>query len=283
MSSIDTTRFLRPVDLAALPRNHRRIQLRRLLVLTANVLLVVCVLLAAAWLVQQLHRDHRFAVTSIQIEGTVHSDPGRLRSIFAAWEGANLFELDIDVLRAQVTAVPWVEDVSIEKRVPDTVVVRVRERVPVALALEEGRLRYVDRSGVVVAPLSVDDGNDDLPIVRAGSLESRRRAVEFLEMLAADHPDLYQRVGELAPIEPSGFRLFDRDLRARLFLPAEGGVDRWRQVHALAKVEEWGRSGLEYADLRFARRIVVLPRAYDNVRKSSAAGRVVTAAVVNQG
>lgn len=261
MTSVDTSRFLRPTDMGNMRRNNRRIQAGRILRLVANTLLACSVVLGGAWLVQQMHRDTRFSVRSIEITGSVNSDVSDLKRISGQWNGANLFELEIESLRAELTGLPWVESVAVEKRIPDTLVIRVSERSPVALQDTEDGLWYVDRDGRAFAKVSQQAGNPDLPFVSGASADDRRRAVEFLERLRTSEPDLYSRISEVDPLSPSGFRVYDRELRTKLFLPESGAPDRWRRVHALARIESWGEPGaVEYADLRFERRIVVLPR-----------------------
>lgn len=278
MSSIDTSRFMRPHDLAAVPRNQRKIQLRRILTLIANLLLIATVVLAISWGVQQLHRDDRFAIRDLRFEGAVHTDVASLDAVETQWSGSNLFEMDIELLRAQLTSLPWVANVTIEKRVPDEVIVRIEERVPVALSLgADGKLRYVDGTARAFADLSAEIGNPDLPLIATSDEAGRARAVALITTLAREHDDLYQRVSEIAPLFPSGFRVWDREIGATIMIPEEGGADRWRRLHALARVETWGSSGIRYADLRFTRRIVVLP-----VHESSAAPISSTAAPTTQ-
>lgn len=261
MTTIDTSRFLRPADIGTTRRNHRRIQATRILMLLANVLFIAALILGGTWIVQQIHRDERFAVTTIEINGAVHSDAKDLRQVADQWNGANLFDLEIESLRAELTSLPWIAGVAIEKKIPDTLVIRVQERVPVALTTSDQGLRYVDAEGRAFAPITVQMGNPDLPLVAGKSAEDRRRSVQFLIALRKDHPDLYARVSEVDALSPTGFRIYDRELATKLMIPEDGAPERWRRVHALAKIETWGSNGgVEYADLRFARRIVVLPR-----------------------
>lgn len=279
MSSVDTSRFLRPSDLGNLRRNHRRIQVRRALMVAGNLLLIAAAMIATMWIVQEMRSDRRFAITKIETTGLRLSDAAAVRAVCEQWSGANLFELDIESLRAELTSLPWVEAVTIEKRVPDTLVVRVAERVPVGLAMTNEGLRYVDREGRAFAPIAPSVGNPGLPLVTGKSVDERRRAVSFLETLRADDPDLYSRVSQIEALRPSGFRLFDRDLAARLFVPETGAAESWRRLYALERVESWGPSGLEYADLRFTRRIVVQPRSIS--RSQSIAATLSTGVALN--
>ncbi len=58
---------------------------------------------------------------------------------------------DLGAIRERLRAQPWVADASVSRRLPDTVIVRVSERKPVALWQYHGRFRLVDITGRVLA------------------------------------------------------------------------------------------------------------------------------------
>lgn len=58
---------------------------------------------------------------------------------------------DLAAVRDRLRAVPWVADASVSRRMPDTVVVHVSERKPVALWQHHGRFHLIDITGRVLA------------------------------------------------------------------------------------------------------------------------------------
>jgi hypothetical protein len=81
----------------------------------------------------------------------------------------------------------------------------------------------------------------------------------MIQTLRARDPQIYSRISEVRPIAPNSFALFDRELGA--FVYAEDGdlSAKWRDLYAVARAEHFGAHDIEYADLRFAGRIVVKP------------------------
>ncbi len=65
-----------------------------------------------------------------------------------------LLGADLAAIRSQLRSHPWVADASVSRRLPDTVVVRLAERQPVALWQHKGRFHLIDIGGRV---LSADD------------------------------------------------------------------------------------------------------------------------------
>lgn len=258
MSSVGTSRFMRPMDLRVTRRNHRRLQVQRLLMYATNALLVLLFAVGLYWAFQRTQQDARFAIEIVRTTGAVHTSPGAIAKITDRYRGANLFRLDIAALQSELLALPWVERVDVEKKIPDSLMIHITERRPVALLVANGAIRYVDRNGISFAPLSVTEGNPELPVITGAAPVDLPRTVSFLLAVRNDDPELYARISEVEPLAPESFRVFDRDLRTTIYLPAAGYAERWRQLYAIARAEA---QELEYADLRFERRIVVKPRA----------------------
>lgn len=252
-----TDRFLRPADVSAVRRNRRQLQARRILVVAANLVFLLALVAAATWLVQRAKSDERFAIRKVAVEGAHFTSLASIKTVTDSLEGANLFRLDIDGLRGKLLSLPWVESVSIEKQLPDVLRVSIRERVPVAVTTISGSSRYVDRTGKVFADVSPEVGNPDLPIVNPSTGAELRRTIAFLAVLRSEDPALYSRVSEIAPISPSSFSVFDRDLAAEVLLDSESAVRRWRDLYAIARAERYVKGEIQYADLRFDDRVVV--------------------------
>lgn len=250
-------RFMRPVDVVR--RNQRQIQARKLLVGMANALLISGLMIGALWIYQRSQNDARFAIRTIEVTGTAHTPRHALEKVISPYRGTNLFKIDLAALQAGFRSLDWVERIEIEKTLPDTLRVRVLERKPAALAISEGRVRYVDGRGVLFADLTPETGNSELPlIVGATSSEEVRRCVEFLRRIQLRDPELFSRISEVAPMPLRGFRMFTRDLEAVVYTDDES-VSRWRTLYAIAAAERYGRGEMVYADLRFEDRIVVRP------------------------
>jgi len=272
-------RFLRPPDVGAVRRNRRQLQARRILIVLANLLFLITLVVASTWLVQHAKSDQRFAIRKVTVEGAHFTSIGSIKAITDSLEGANLFKLDSDSLRAELLRLPWVEFVSIEKSLPDVLKVAIRERAPVAITVVGGAPRYIDRTGKVFADVSPEAGNPDLPIVNPATTAELRRTIEFLLMLRSSDPALYSRVSEIAPLSPDSFSVFDRDLRAEVLLDSESAIRRWRSLYAVARAEKYGRGEIQYADLRFDDRLVV--KSKRNTERAVIQGSPVLEVVTN--
>jgi cell division protein FtsQ len=273
------TRFMRPLDFRATRRNHRKVQVQRILWIAANVVFVFTVAVAGYWLYERTQRDRRFSIGKFDVVGAKYTSAEALQKITSRYAGLNLFRLDVETLRKEIESLAWVERAEIEKQIPHTVVVRIVERRPVALLHGGGIPRYVDGSGRPFALLTPAVGDKDLPLISVGSPSGVSTAAAFLQTLRRNDPALYSRVSEIQPLVPDGFRLFDRELKTWVTVDADGSTAKWLALYAIARKEGLAPESIEYADLRFDRRIVVKTKNAGAIAQMKPA--TVTAAITN--
>jgi cell division protein FtsQ len=89
---------------------------------------------------------------------------------------------DLDDVRDRLRALPWLADASVQRRLPDTLVIEVKERKPVALWQYHQRLAAIDITGKVLTRERLERWND-LPILVGAGANVRVR--DALELIAA--------------------------------------------------------------------------------------------------
>ncbi|HUR80456.1 MAG TPA: FtsQ-type POTRA domain-containing protein [Thermoanaerobaculia bacterium] len=255
--NIDSTasRFLRPTDLQRLRRNQRRIQVQRVMVWLRNGGLAAVLILGGLWAWRHTQSDPSFAVRTIEIDGAVHTPPAALQQATQRYTGLNLFQIDIARVQHDLRGLGWVRRIDIEKKLPDTLRIKITERKPVAIARAGERLLYVDDEGTAFADLTPSVGDDDLPLISDAQGSELTRSVAFLVSLRKTDAALFARVSEVWPIAPRGFALYDRELGAVVYANAEDVSAKYRNLRAVLGAEASPK--IEYADLRFADRVIV--------------------------
>jgi cell division protein FtsQ len=117
------------------------------------------------------------------VELTGAREQQRLAIYAAALNGPSnaMLATDLAAVRDRLRALPWVADASVQRRLPDTLVIEVRERKPVALWQYHGQLAAIDMSGRVLTRARLERWND-LPILIGPQANTRVR--EALELIA---------------------------------------------------------------------------------------------------
>jgi cell division protein FtsQ len=95
-------------------------------------------------------------VRDIVIEGRANTPEPMLRAAIGVAKGDAILGFSVEQARARIETLPWVEHATVERRLPDTLVVQLAERRPFAIWQNQGKFVLIDRAGQVVANQGVD-------------------------------------------------------------------------------------------------------------------------------
>lgn len=172
-----------------------------------------------------------FVVRQVEISGAVHQP--RLSIYREVLEGGSdaMLLTDLGAMRTRLQALPWVKDVSISRRWPDRLEIRVTERQPAALWQRHGSIRLIDVEGTIL-PSDDLSAYPDLPLlVGAGA---REEAAGLLNLISS-HPDLAR---DMEAAQWVGQRRWDMRMKSgeTISLPegraAESALSRFARIHA---------------------------------------------------
>lgn len=126
-----------------------------------------------------------FEASKLIVNGNVNLDINVLQARLASQLGNSLFSFKVDAAREEVLSDPWVKSVVVKKAYPDTIIVDVVERKPVALWQSKGEVFLIARDGFVIDKASPKHMN--LPqVVGEGA---NKAASEFLSIITR-FPDI---------------------------------------------------------------------------------------------
>lgn len=118
-------------------------------------------------------RNPEFALKVMDIRSDGRLQPEQLREYANLQAGINLFSIDFNLLRRKLAEVPLVESVMIERKLPDTLMIQVTERVALAQLRwnSRGLPFLLDRHGVV---LPMTRSGQSLPLIEGFTSETLR-------------------------------------------------------------------------------------------------------------
>ena len=105
-----------------------------------------------------------FQVEKVEVRGVERMDELPVYNIALGQVDRSMLNLDLSHLRGEMLKLAWVKDARISRRLPDTLVVDIVERQPVAVWQHDGRLALIDVTGQPlegISPLELPD----LPLV----------------------------------------------------------------------------------------------------------------------
>lgn len=191
-------------------RSKKRRGTDKVVVAQRTVVVIVIVLVVASilagvglgfrWAGRKLFSENpRFEIHHLEIVCDGKLGEEKIREYSGLHEGMNLFDFTFKEIREELGKVPLVESVSLERKLPSTLHVRVKERIPVARVLISNYKtpRLMDRYGVILPPRRSPE-LARLPLIKGLDVEMRpgdqaeSRVVECaLEIIALCESERY--------------------------------------------------------------------------------------------
>ncbi|MDE0811651.1 MAG: FtsQ-type POTRA domain-containing protein [Alphaproteobacteria bacterium] len=191
-------------------------------------------------------------VRDVMVVGRSRTKRAALLEAIGIKVGDLILSVDLQRVHSRVSALAWVKEARLERRLPDTIFVSLIEREPMALWQRDGSLYLIDLDGRVVPSRDVSKFSD-LPIVIGDDAPSLAR--EVLVMLAGE-PDLGDRVRAITWV---GERRWDVqvDDRINIQLPEQDPHQAWAQLAWMEREHGVLRRDVITIDMRLRDQLVV--------------------------
>jgi cell division protein FtsQ len=196
--------------------------------------------------------DLGFTVARVLADGRGETTSSDILAAMNVRMGQPILAVDLIDARDRLLMLPWVETVTVERRLPDTLHVRLVETAPLALWQQQQRLQLLGRNGRVIAGAPIERFADLLVVVGP---DAPAHAGALLDMLATE-PELRKRV--TAAIRVGGRRWNLRlDNGMDVKLPEEQTAAAWTELARLER--DYGILGrdLTVIDLRVPDQLLV--------------------------
>lgn len=193
----------------------------------------------------------------LEIVGNRRARTEEVLDALAPWLGRNLLTLNLTPLAQRLSRHPWIERVTLAKRFPDGLGVRLVERRAVALYREGEGLWWLGSDGRLIARYDPRDDRADYILV-SGQRRALAEAVALLEELASRDPEYFSALSELTALPGGGFDMMDSILRTPVRVLRRDAPEKIRALldaRALIETRGWEARTI---DLRFADRIVLV-------------------------
>lgn len=151
---------------AAASKEEKRERLYRFFRLAATFVFII----AFAYLLVKgydfITTDEYFSIKNTKIIGNNFVSDKEIVSLMELHEGANIFKTGIQKLQKRISAHPWIMGVLIKRELPNSLLITVEERMPIAVAVYKGKSYLVDSDGVALGRRETLLDNRYFPIIR---------------------------------------------------------------------------------------------------------------------
>lgn len=253
-----------------------RVALRRRLALTLRVcgalLLVGTMSLSLIFGYDVLTQCDYFKSRRILIEGTHRLKRAEILRQTGIRPGVNILAVNLPLVRKRLLAHPWVAEAQVQRELPATLMVRIREQQPLAV-VDLGRRFLINRDGQVFKALEKSDPQR-LPLITGldfrdfspRGLPATRpfRAVMAVLQLGGTAKSVLPNTGirRIAVDRDCGLTLLVADGRREIRLGFNNYAVKYRRLGTiLGYLERKGAvSDFSWVDIQNINRVVVSPR-----------------------
>jgi len=199
-------------------------------------------------------------VTEIVFKGNHHLKNEELSALCQVRSNSELFGVSGRDIYRNLKQSPWIKDAAVRKELSGVVLIKVTERLPIALLRLDDKTFLIDKEGIVLEQMK--EGSllllpmiKDIDPVKNG--ETYAGAVRFVRVLYDKRVVSYN-----GDVEITGQKPEDIALKIDKILIKVGMGDFEKKLERLAFVRdeiERRNMTVEYIDLRFADKIIVKP------------------------
>ena len=193
-----------------------------------------------------------FQVREVLVVGRSGSEKAELLAAMKVKRGDPILGLSLSEARARLERLPWIAAATIERRLPDLVLVSITERKPMALWQFDRKLVLIDRAGNILAEQGVER-YAHLPIIVGRGAPDHAPAL--LGQLAAE-PIISPHVGALVWVGGRRWDLrLDNGINVRL--PENDAAGALRRLSEIVSRESLFDRDISAIDLRLPDRMIV--------------------------
>lgn len=203
---------------------------------------------------QSLHRtlaDAGFGVRNIYVQGRGKTGKEQVTAAIGLKIGESLFSVPLADIKTRLETLKTVRSATVERSLPGTLRVTLRERVPVAVWQNHGRLKPVDGDGVA---LDEDAGKYPHLMVVVG--EGAPGDIPELTALLATQPELAAQVAAAVRVGDRRWNIrFKNGVEA--MLPDTAPEKAWSKLAEMQSRQGILAKSLKAIDLRVEERIFI--------------------------
>jgi cell division protein FtsQ len=147
----------------------------------------------SAWAYGYGMTSWRFRIHSsdaVEITGVKNASRAHVMEVAGADIGRNVFFVPLDERKKQLEQIPWVQEATVMRLLPNRIAVTIHERTPVAFAQIGSRISLIDANGVVMGLPANRQTKYSFPVIRGITdtepLSSRAAAMKIYNRLVSE-------------------------------------------------------------------------------------------------
>ena len=239
----------------------------------------------SAWAYSYGMTSWRFRIQSsdaVEITGVKNASRAHVMEVAGADIGRNVFFVPLDERKKQLEQIPWVQEATVMRLLPNRIAVTIHERTPVAFAQIGSRISLIDANGVVMGLPANRQTKYSFPVIRGITdtepLSSRAAAMKIYNRLVSElggtdgesetsssgpngGTNYVKQLSEVDLSDPENVKVTANDPGGTMVvhLGAQDFLPRYKLY--VAHIAEWRQQfqNVQSVDLRYEGQVIVNP------------------------
>lgn len=186
-----------------------------------------------------------FALQDILVEGREQTEPNEILAVMGIKQGDSIFKCDPREAKERLNKLPWVKSATVQRRLPETVYIRLVERQPLAIWQKSSKYYLIDEQGEVLDGLRPGS----FPHLMVVTGEKAPKHTKALIELLSDFPDLKKRVKAAVFISGRRWDLI-LDNKVRIKMPETNAKQALEQLSGLEQKNHLTDGHIASIDIR---------------------------------
>jgi len=193
-----------------------------------------------------------FSVEDVLVVGRSQTERDTLLEAVKLARGAPILAYDLEAARRRIEVLPWIRTASVERMLPNTILLNIEERQPLALWQKKGRFHLIDNEGEVILKKGLERFSDLIVVVGEDAPEFTAGLLAVLHT----QPSLMDKVESAVRV---GGRRWNIRLRGGIDvrLPAENETAAWNRLAEYENSHGVLARDVRILDLRLPDRLIV--------------------------
>lgn len=137
-----------------------------------------------------LASDAGFEVRKVRVSGVERMNQLKVYEAAYGQRDTPMPLVDLEGLREDLVAMPWVHDARVSRQLPDSLVIDIIERTPHAVLVKPDRLALIDATGVELEPITAANAKGMLKVSGPGAAKQVAALGELLDAAPALKPQV---------------------------------------------------------------------------------------------
>lgn len=187
-----------------------------------------------------------FILQKVEIFGIKNLTRDNILKIVHAQNTSNIFDINLLKLHNELSLNTWIKSLHIERVLPDTIKIDIKEKQPIAILQNEKGNSLITKQGKIISNSNINKFKNDLPIICGDG--SNKNAYSILQIMERNK-DFSKHIWSLNYINKRRWNLhFNQGLI--ILLPAKKIEDAWNKIVTLQKQYNILNLGLTEIDVR---------------------------------